>query len=384
MATTLWDADVRPTTIALLFALAGAMYAAWFFTNYEKVVVEQPAAFQGEARFNPFLAAEMLLIELGIESESRSSLTPSQWLPEHNDTLFVRVTPAFAVDEELGLLSAWIADGGHLVLLPPERETSMADDFLDYLGFRLVEIEKDDDQHEENQEDDETDSFAYLIDLDWTRFRIEMTNGQLEDASLSDEYGIVAVRRQWVAGHVTVIASAMYFENRFIADSDHARLLLDTVAGYIESGKVWFIYDAAFPPLWKVIWNNAAYVVVGLATMLAFWLWSIMPTFGPKIRPGPPARRSIIEHIRAAGHFVWRHHGAKVLAACSAAAVMHDAESRHPGISRLSVEKQAALIARMTGQSAQAVMDVLLHQEEPRRREFAHNMQLLQTIRKEL
>jgi hypothetical protein len=63
---------------------------------------------------------------------------------------------------------------------------------------------------------------------------------------------------------------------------------------------------------------------------------------------------------------------------------MHDAESRHPGISRLPVEKQALLIARMTGQSAQAVMDVLLHQDGLRRREFAHNMQLLQTIRKEL
>ncbi len=375
---------MRQTTIALLLVLACVLYAAWFFTNYEKVVVQQPAAYQGEARFNSFLAAEMLLLELGIDAESRSSLTPSQWLPEHNDTLFVRLTAAFAVEEERSVLSAWVADGGHLVLLPPDRETFMADDFLNYLGFRLVEIERDGGEEEENQDDDDSGSFAYLLDLDRTHYRIEMADAQADDATLSDEFGIVAVRREWVSGYVTVIASAMYFENWSIGDSDHARLLLDTVAGHIGSGKVWFIYDAAFPPLWKVIWNNAAYAVIGLVTMLVFWLWSIMPTFGPKIRPGPPVRRSIIEHIRAAGHFVWRHHGATVLAASSAAAVMHDAESRHPGISRLPVDKQATLIARMTGQSSQAVMDVLLNQDAPRQREFAHNMQLLQNIRKEL
>ena len=124
--------------------------------------------------------------------------------------------------------------------------------------------------------------------------------------------------------------------------------------------------------------------MISLAIVLVFWLWSIMPMFGPAIRPDAPVRRSIIEHIRAAGHFVWRNHGAGALAASSAAAIMHVAESRHPGISRLSVQGQARQIARMTGLPAQAILDVLANRDEPRHREFTHNMQSLQRIRKDL
>jgi hypothetical protein len=63
---------------------------------------------------------------------------------------------------------------------------------------------------------------------------------------------------------------------------------------------------------------------------------------------------------------------------------MHEAESRHPGIGRLSMENQAKQIAKLTGLSAQDIMDVLINQDIPRHREFTHNMQALQRIRKKL
>jgi len=379
---------MRRTTIFLLCIMGGVLFAAWFFSTYEKVITERAAAYQGEARINDYLAAEMLLNGLQIEADSRSSLSPSQWLPEVTDTLFVRLSAAFSVAEERELLSAWVTDGGHLVLLPPEQKTRLTDDFLDYLGFRFVATGKDDDiedgKQDEEPDDDTSESFVYLVDLEQTRVRIEMTEESVTDATLSDEQGFIAVRREWNAGYVTVVADSLYFENRFIGNSDHARLLLDVVAGYIPSGKVWFIYDSTFPPLWQLIWKHAPHIVIGLAMMLVIWLWSIVPAFGPKIRPGPPVRRSIVEHISAAGHFAWRHEGTAILVASTTAAVLHKAEARHPGISRLPVQKQAALIAGMSGQSVQAVMDMLQNRTEPRQREFTHDMQFLQTIRNEL
>ena len=165
---------------------------------------------------------------------------------------------------------------------------------------------------------------------------------------------------------------------------NHARLLVDAVAGYVEAGMVWFVYESAYPSLWRVIWTSAPYFVSSLAILLLLWLWSITPRFGPAIRPEPAVRRSIIEHVGAAGQFVWRNHGAKALAESSTAAVMHEAESLHPGIGRLSMENQAKQIAKLTGLSAQDIMDVLVNQDIPRHREFTHNMQALQRIRKKL
>jgi len=378
---------MRQSTVALLLVLAATAFAAWFFTTHEKRVSHEFTGYRGEARINDYLAADLLLNELGVEAESLSSLTPSEWLPESSDTIVSRLSMSIAVGPERNLLTNWIADGGHLVLLPPQQQSGVADEFLNELGFRLVTVEDEDRENQNARLGDEeiaADSHEYLIDLDDTGFRIETPGDYTLGAYLSDDLGIVAARRSWVDGYVTVVASASYFTNFSIDASSHARLLMDTVAGFVEPGKVWFIYDASYPSLWQVIWANAPYVVIGLAIVLILWLWSIMPVFGPAIRPDSAVRRSIIEHVKAAGRFVWRNHGAKALADSSTAAVMHEAEYKHPGIRRLSAQDQARQIAKMTGLTAQEILDVLVTHNAPRHREFTHNMQALQRIRKQL
>ena len=377
---------MRQSTIALLLALACTLFAAWFFTTHEKVTKNEFIGYQGEARFNHFLTAELLLTELGFEADARASLTPSDWLPTSSDTLVSRLSPAIAIGTERELLAAWIDSGGHLILLPAKQKSRITEGFLAYLGFRFVEVEADgsEDEGDENLDDNEPESYDYIVDLESTKFRIEAHEEEVFGATLSDEMGIVAARREWGSGYVTVIANPGYFSNYSINEHDHARLLLDAVAGHVKPGMIWFIYDSTFPSLWQVIWAKAPYSVISLTIALALWLWSISPMFGPAIAPESMVRRSIIEHIRAAGHFVWRCHGARILAASSTAAIMHEAESRHPGISRLPMEGQARQIAKITGLPAQEILDVLVNQDEPRHREFTHNMQALQGIRKEL
>ena len=375
---------MRQSTIALLLVLAATLFAAWFFTTHEKRVRHEFIGYQGEARINDFLAAELLFSELGIEAESQSSLTPSEWLPESSDTIVSRLSTSIALQSERNLLTSWVNDGGHLVLLPAAQESGVVDEFLVELGFRLVEIERNENDEQDAIEDRDSGDYEYIVDLENTRYRIETPGDYTLSAMLSDDLGMIVARRNWGGGYVTIVANENYFTNFLIDQSNHARLLMDTVAGYVEPGKVWFIFESTYPSLWQVIWNNAPYVVASLAIVLLLWLWSIMPMFGPAIRPEAAVRRSIIEHVKAAGHFVWRNHGAKALAGSSTAAIMHEAESRHPGIGRLSAEKQARQIARLTGLSPQEIMDVLVNQNIPSHREFTHNMQALQRIRKKL
>lgn len=387
MVTTLRVGTLRQSTIVLLLILAGVLFSAWFFSSHDKVAREQYVGYSGEARFNEFFAAEKLLVELGLEADSRSDLTPSEWLPPYEDTIVVHVAEPLAVGDNLSLLLSWVSSGGHLVLLPPRRESEFADSLLAYFGFSLEEVGIDIEDESDIEGDDDTaeqEDYDYFLALSSTFYRINASDEGALSATVSDEKGNVLARRSWEDGFVTVVASPWYFSNGEISGSDHARLLLDVVAGYVTPGKTWFIYNSAFPSLWEVIWTTAPFVVIGLAACLLLWLWSRAPTFGPAEAPESMARRSILEHVRAAGHFAWRHHNAAELVASSTAAIMHEAEFRHPGISRLAVDAQARQIAKMTGLDVESVFDALHNQDHTSHREFTRLMKTLQRIRKNL
>jgi hypothetical protein len=381
---------MKPSFVTLGSFAIFALFTGWFFLTHERVPDSSYTGYRGEARFNQFLAAEMLLNEVGIEAESEATLEPSEWLPDFDDTIVTRLSATIAVNDQRTELQDWVASGGHLILMPPEDETVLVDSFLAEFGYEISRVEPpeaedsgDDDADAETDTESEKD-VDYILDLEYRPYRIAVLEDTVTSTTLSDDDGIVAARRAWGSGFVTIINSSYYFNNSQLNESDHARLLLDIVDGYIEPGQVWLIYDASFTPLWLLIWNNAPYAVLGAAALLFIALWAVMPIFGPTIYSDKPIRRSIIEHIRAAGTFVWKQHGANDLNESAAKAVLHEAEGLHPGISRLSNTKQAQLIARLTGLKAQTVLDAISSGGESHMREFTHHMEILHKIRKEL
>lgn len=379
---------MRQSTIVLLVLLACTVWAAWFYTTHERYVRTQYTGYHGEARINRFLAAEMLIRELGDEADSRSSLEPDEWLPDVGDTIVVRLSSSFSLGAPRESLLKWVSDGGHLVLMPGMTSSRITDDFLKALGLRLVETETGDDDKATDEADanesEKSHDTGYAVDLGRTPYRIEPSDLPVPAVTLRDKKGAIAARREYGSGFVTLLASSVYFQNDALGDYDHARLLADVIDGYLEPGEVWFIYDARFPSLWQIIWRQAPYLVLGFAGLIVAWLWSVMPKFGPAVREGAPARRSILEHVGAAGHFSWRRGGARVLAANSAAAVMREADKRHPGIGRLPPARQAEQMARITGLPAAPILDAIHNPVEPNHRDFTSEMQLLQRIRNEL
>lgn len=372
--------------LALVTAILLVLIGVWFFLTHEKVTRSQYVGYQGVARYNDFLAAELLLQELGLEAESRSSLTPSQWLPETADTIFSRLYTEVSVPEQRQLLLGWVRNGGHLVMLPPAHDTVHVEAFLDDLGYRYVELNfdpGDSGEDPEPQQDAGEEGHDYQLELAPMFHRIEVADDAQQSATLSDEIGIIAARRSYGSGYITVLAGS-YFHNDILDVDDHAKFLLNVVAGYIDPGKIWLIYDTTFPPLWELIWLNAPFVVAGSLLLLVVALWAAIPKFGPRVHPQAAARRSIIEHVRAAGVFSWRQRGSDDLAKSVVKTVLHEAESRHPGIGRLPLRRQAEQIAQMTGRDPAKVFQVLASAGDHRHREFTQHVSILQRIRKEL
>ena len=375
-----------------LAVLATAGLVAWYYTTHEQVEEEIWVGFSGEARYNGFLAAERLLIAVGVEAESRESFLPTDWLPAASDTILMRASAPVSTGEEFDALTQWVSDqGGHLVILPPREPSPAVDDLLANFGLGFESVEPDYSESSDTEPQAEAASndvsgdqkYDYAVLLSHTPYRIRSDR---EDAvtTLSDDRGNIAVRVADGNGYVTVVASAAYFTNGFINELDHARLLLDVVAGYLDPGKVWLIFQASFPSLGELIWQAAPYLVVSLGALFLFWLWATMPRFGPRVLPASEDRRSIGEHVSAAGAFVWANAGSESLIESTVTALINDAERRHPGIGRLPVDKQAQSLAHLTGIDASVIFKAMIAADGERPREFTDNIQLLQTIRKAL
>lgn len=362
--------------VCSVIGIACAVFAWWFFSTHERVSESEYIGYQGEARLNEFLGAELLLRYFDIESDGRPSLIPGDWLPDTSDTLVVRSSGTIALGEARDLLLDWVANGGHLVLMPPAEDSQASAAFVDILGFQFGDVNRD------AFEDPETS--ADFFGQPTTRRRIEPNGDFVFEADVADDDGLIAARREWGNGFVTVVSDAGFFVNTSIGDTRYAGLLLDLVAGYVSSGKVWFIYSSAFPSLWQILWASAPYLVICFAATVLIWLWSVVPRFGPRSSSESLSRRSIVEHITAAGHFAWRYQNAEPLIAESRAALLRDAERRHPGISRLPIAMQSRQLARITGVSEDDIQDVLISHGEPGKREFVHTLQALHRIRNSL
>ena len=91
---------------------------------------------------------------------------------------------------------------------------------------------------------------------------------------------------------------------RSIAAHDHAQLCwrLATLTPGLEL-QVYFRPERL--SLWGFLMDNAAPALAAAALLLALWLWSIVPRFGPVAPDSPPGRRRLLDHLRASGRYYW-------------------------------------------------------------------------------
>jgi hypothetical protein len=378
---------VRPTLLTVATLAVVALLGAWFLHTHERVTVQIPMPWRGEARINPFLAAERLLQRLRLDADSQPTLQPSRWLPDPADTLFLPASAALADEQALANLDLWVLGGGHLVLLAPLERSAAVDALFAHFGAGLTEplpVSTDSKGLPGMRLHDASgDDVEYAFEFD-APLRIDFPEAEFDGAVIDDSRGAFLASRFWGNGFVTLIAATAPFDNAHLATADHGLLLLYSIAGQVDPGKVWFVYDADFPPLWQLIWDNAPFAVLGGALALLLWLAAITPRFGPVVEPPAPMRRSILEHVQAAARFTWRHGAAAALIDVCKDALLRRAETHRPGIVRRPVAEQARLLAELSGMPAESVHLLLAPPSDLSSQTFIDTIQKLQAIRNAL
>lgn len=291
----------RVTVSIVLVVLTVVGLCAWgFFHAYERKEVDAYEPAHGEARYNRFFALQRTLEQLHVPVKSATSLSPVQVPLKPGDTLVLGAGLTRIDNADAERLAGWVSDGGNLILSPGSAEIATHTPLFDHLrliepksaGFSCTKVVTGDGR---------SDSF----DLCGTRVQPISHDGI--DASIGDaKDGYVFLRFQVDDGTVSLLGSLGALSNQDLrgqAQQRFVRRLLDPGFG---DGRVYLIYALDGPSFWLKLLTQGWPALLALSLLLVAWAAARGERLGPMIPVPPIQRRALLEHVQAAGEFLFR------------------------------------------------------------------------------
>jgi hypothetical protein len=106
-------------------------------------------------------------------------------------------------------------------------------------------------------------------------------------------------------GIVTVATSLDFARNRLIGQNDHAAFFWHLVDLNPDAEELQVFNRPQRLSLSRFLAEHAAEALGAGLALLVLWLWRIAPRFGPVTPDAPPARRRLLDHLRASGRYYW-------------------------------------------------------------------------------
>jgi hypothetical protein len=364
--------------IALLATplVAFVLYAAlnWYELEDKKVRTGMSEAAQRE----PYLAFTRLLTRMGAPAEVAQSPSRLARPPEGGVVLLGSRRLAFMTPQRQHELDAWVQRGGTLVAVaePP----GIDDPLLERFGVEreepatLRERRKAAKEAKANEDAAKPSQGPAMLvaTVPWPgaakplrvrqrgpalRITIDKEPPELLTAAIDGRLVIAAFGHG--AGRVVALADLRFLTNGNIADLDHAEFGWRLIGEAAHGKPALLFLRIESPSLWSWLTENAWPVLVtGLLLVLA-WLARIMPRFGPLEPEAPPVRRSLLEHLRASGRYVWSRGDAAPLAEAVRDRVWRTALRRRGGLKGLAHSKAQAMLAEIAARPLATVRDAM-------------------------
>ncbi|MCX2783593.1 DUF4350 domain-containing protein [Microbulbifer thermotolerans] len=351
--------------IGLVLLLAAAL-AALFFLLFERYTEKADRGWSAAAWRNPYLAAEQFLAAAGVRHRRADNISELARLAP-DDTLFLASSTQVYNPRRASELLEWVARGGHAIVIAHALDSTERDWLLEELGVTLEEgrekffmehpfrdllgedVEKyegktaseilrehnrklkdgkrdtEADGEEETQEEQaprnpEVDP-EDLVELtgDNGSYQLHFNPSQLlhhpalEDETVVDgpvfwakirrgDSGVPFMQFQRGDGRITLLTDGGIWQNRRIGHFDHAYFL----ALLASSGEFIFLTQPHFESLFVLARRYAGEFFLAGGLALLAWLLLRSRRFGPLAVEPERARRSLLEHISACGHYYWR------------------------------------------------------------------------------
>lgn len=337
----------RLAPLALIALLLGG--GAWFYFNFERVPGRERVGFQGEARRNPFLAAMRLIERMGVRTREARRVTDLDVLPPGGTLILARHRAGLTKPRVERILS-WVAAGGHLIL---EAEGYRDPDaLLDALGVMRRELRL----RPPARPSDITLPHATAPLRVYFGYRMDLIDLKRQAAvAVDDHWSVLLLHFARGRGSVTVLNGLGFMSNDHIGEHDHAEFVWQLVRFNPSTHEVLVAPKLRTPSPVAWLADQAWPVAVIAGLLLALWLWRIVPRFGPLQPDPPPARRQLLDHLRASGLFHWNSGGAARLLAAAREVCMSRVGRNHPEIASLPALERAARLAALSGLPGQDI-----------------------------
>ncbi len=366
----------RQAIWAIVVAVAVLGGAVWFFANFERVPDKEWTGYQGEARRNGFLAAERLLDRMGLRVRHLKTPIELRDLPPNGTLLLPARRSALAPAERERLLE-WVRGGGHLVV---ENENHrLPDPILDALAVQRQPVK--------NPGPSRTAEVRLPHAPDALKVNLPSSQTLVAPADSFRVQGKAAtqlVHFRHGRGRVTALNDFGFMRNPAIGQNDHAEFLWQLVRFQPGTDAVFVFDNPQKLSLTQWLADNAWAVLAALALAVALWLWRIATRFGP-IAPDPqPARRRLLDHLRASGRFQWTAGGAATLAEAAREAALRRVARAQPDFTALAPPERRARLAASFDLPAAEAERVLRPAQNLQPGEFVNAMRVFQRIHERL
>jgi hypothetical protein len=360
---------MRPWLVGALIVVLVAGLAAWMLSAYERVPSKEWVGPSGEARVNPFLAAERLASRMGVQARTLRSLPELDRLED--GAVLLLPNGRQAIDPpRLKAILAWVEVGGHLIA---EAELAGVPDPL----FEALGIERVSGPGTSPPKLRLADGRELAVTMS-TRLGLRLPDkepwlrlGTAQAASLlSFRHG---------QGNVTAAADLDFARNDAIGKLDHAEALWHLIA-LAPAGTLRVFLRPQRLSLCGFLREHAASTLAAGAVLLLLWLWRVAPRFGPLAPDAPAARRRLVDHLRASGRYCWANGRRGRLVEAAREAALRRIARVQPDFNAAPHEERVARLAALIGTSPQDAERFLIARGEVRGLEFVGIMHAAQRI----
>jgi hypothetical protein len=357
---------VLPVAVAALIG-AGVM---WFLSAYERVPDREWVGPSGEARRNPFLAAERFAGRMGLPARSLRGLPELDRLPQ-NGALLLPAGRQAVDPRRLRHIVAWAESGGHLIAEAEPFRTP--DPLLDLLG-----VERSAAPPAPKMPPVELPNGRRLaVSLaGGTALKLPAVDVVLQ-AGTRDAVRLASFERG--RGMVTVAASLAFARNALLGTADNAEFLWHVVQLSPVRELALFQRPQRLS-LWRFLREQAAPVLAATAALLALWLWRVAPRFGPVMPDAPPARRRLLDHLRATGRYYWARGLRPRLVIAARDAALRRVAQAQPDFGMASAEERAARLSRLASIPQEEAERFIAAGGTVRGADFIHLMRVAQRV----
>ncbi|HEX5109343.1 MAG TPA: DUF4350 domain-containing protein [Vicinamibacterales bacterium] len=377
----------RRRLLALGIAALLVAVIVWIGNHTEWAEIPLSIPPEGEARRNPFYAAQRFAEALGA-STSREHLVGGA----RPDAVILVSSWHWTLSAgRRQALEAWVESGGRLVLDQTVIGGSEDLERWSGIGRRQADREQLETLFNDGRPErcrmlrqpgipaDVASRTGYSLCYPGDQSSLRFT-GRNPAWSLEDETGLQVVRTRVGRGSVTMI-NATPFGNRPLFEGDHARLFV-AVTQLKRGDEVHFLSEEEHPSLIALAWSYGAPVAVLALATIALTLWRGAVRLGPLAQPPDSARRSLAEQIRGTGQFALRYGHGSALHTAIARALAEAAGRRISGYARLAPDERVAAIATLTGLDSGEITAAMNAGAPRRSRGLRHAIAVLETARR--